>query len=140
MDDSRHDQGPLWFKAWSGALVQLESRPVVRNQDICFISLIQYLNFAGLLQYFAVISSTFQLLLIINAPTWSPSPSNTHSLSTIHCLLLLVLLVSRPLIMMAASQAKLPPTSKSPRKPSPPRALAGKGADKQPEQQLITIM
>ncbi len=42
---------------------------------LCFISLIQYLNFAGLLQYFAVISLTFQLLLIINAPTRSQSPS-----------------------------------------------------------------
>ncbi len=53
---------------------------------LCFISVIQYLNFAGLLQYFAVISSTLQLLLIINAPTWSPSPSNAHSLSALHCL------------------------------------------------------
>jgi hypothetical protein len=43
---------------------------------------------------------------------------------------------------MAASQAKLPPTSGSPRKPvpAPSRSLAGKGADKQPEQQLINIM
>jgi hypothetical protein len=54
----------------------------------------------------------------------------------------LELLASRPLIMIAASQAKLPATSESPRKPAPApsRALAGKGADKQPEQQLINIM
>jgi hypothetical protein len=54
----------------------------------------------------------------------------------------LVLLASRPLIMMVASQAKLPATSESPRKPvpAPSRALAGKGADKQPEQQLINII
>jgi hypothetical protein len=37
---------------------------------------------------------------------------------------------------------KLPPTSESPSKPAPApsRALAGKGADKQPEQQLINLM
>ena len=54
----------------------------------------------------------------------------------------LVLLASRPLIMMVASQVKLPPTSESPRKPAPApsHALAGKGADKQLEQQSINIM
>jgi hypothetical protein len=43
--------------------------------------------------------------------------------------------------MMAASQAKLPPTSESPSKPAPApsRALAGKGADKK-QQQLINLM
>ncbi len=66
-----------------------------------FISLIKSLILAGMLQYLAVTSSTFQLLLIINATlaTWGPSPSNAHSPRAMHCRLGLALLVSRPLII-----------------------------------------
>jgi hypothetical protein len=38
------------------------------DQLFVFISLIQSLNFAGLFEYFAVISSTFYSLLKVNVP------------------------------------------------------------------------
>jgi hypothetical protein len=43
-------------------------------------------------QYLRVTSCTFLLLLINNATTWSPSPSNAHSPRAVHCWLMLVLL------------------------------------------------
>jgi hypothetical protein len=64
---------------------------------LCFISLLKSLILAGMLQYLAVTSSTFKLLLIINATTRSPSPLNTHSPRAMHHRLGLALLVSRPL-------------------------------------------
>jgi hypothetical protein len=51
------------------------------------------------------------LQFIIGAPTWNPSPSHAHSQRALHRWLGLGLLVSRQLIMMAASRVKL--TSRS---------------------------
>ncbi len=48
-----------------------------------------------------VTSLTFQLLLIINATTWIPSPLNAHSPRAMHHWLGLALLVSRLLIIIS---------------------------------------
>ncbi len=66
------------------------------------------------------------LHLIINAPTWSPSPSHAHSSSqhALHSGLGLGLLVSRQRMMMAVSWVKLTRSSWIPQQAARARAQA----------------